>query len=259
MIASWWRRRRDARVLRERAIADPLWLDVLRDYPFLKLRSIDELLRLRELTTLFLSRKEFSVARGLQLTDHMAVSIAAQACVPILKLGLEWYDDFVGIVVHPDEVVAQREWMDEDGVVHEGEEVLAGEAMPGGPVMLSWRDVQAATDGAETGYNVVIHEFVHVLDMRGGRQADGIPPLADAALRARWQDVMPRALEVFQAAVDSGVDTFLDPYAAHGLEEFFPVAAECFFVAPLDLLHEQREVYALLRDFFGQDPQQYAR
>ena len=125
---------------------------------------------LRRLATLFLARKEFTGAGGLIATDEIATAIAMQACLPILRLGLEAYDSFVGIVVHPDEVVAQREHVDDAGVVHAYEETLSGEAMSGGPVMLNWRDAARSGGPDERAYNVVIHEFVHVLDMR-----DGVP------------------------------------------------------------------------------------
>jgi Mlc titration factor MtfA (ptsG expression regulator) len=253
MIRSWWRRRRDSHALRERAIPDELWLATLGDFPFLKYRPLPDLLKLREMATLFLARKEFAVAGGLELTDRIALAVAAQACVPVLHLGLDWYDGFVGIVLHPDEVVAQREWTDEDGIVHAGEEVLAGEAMPGGPVMLSWHDVQAAGESAATGYNVVIHEFVHVMDMRDGL-ADGVPLLPDAARHRRWVDVMQRGHARLCGQVEAGSETLLDPYAVHGLEEFFSVCAESFFVSPSMLLAEQPEVYEVMRDFFRQDP-----
>jgi Mlc titration factor MtfA (ptsG expression regulator) len=253
MIGTWWRRRRDALALRQRPIPDELWLTTLGDFPFLKYRPMRDLLKLRELATLFLARKEFATAGGLQLSDSIALAVAAQACVPVLHLGLDWYDGFVGIVLHPDEVVARREWQDEDGIVHTGEEVLAGEAMPGGPVMLSWRDVQAAAEAPATGYNVVIHEFVHVLDMRNG-QADGVPPLADAAQQRRWTDTMAAGHAWLCEQIEAGRPTLLDPYAAHGLEEFFPVCAESFFVSPAALLAEQPAVYGMLREFFRQDP-----
>ena len=94
------------------------------------------------MATLFLDRKEFTGAHGLGVTDKMAVAVAAQACLPVLRLGLQLYDGFVGIVMHRDEVVAAREVTDEAGVVHRYGELLAGEAMEGGPVMLSWRDVR---------------------------------------------------------------------------------------------------------------------
>ena len=247
----WWRRRRDARALTRRAIPDELWLDTLRAYPFLARRPLADLQSLREMASLFLDRKEFSAAGGLQLEDAMAVAVAAQACLPVLKRGLQHYDGFVGIVLHPDEVRVDRHWVDEDGVAHEGEEILAGEAMPGGPVMLSWHDVTLAGE-VDRAYNVVVHEFVHVLDMLDG-EADGVPPLADRAAQTRWLAVMGEAHEALCAALERGEDTFLDPYAAHGLDEFFPVAAEAFFVAPRGLQVAHPAVYALLRDYFGQD------
>ena len=256
MIGRWWRQRRTARLLRDRAIPDELWLATLHDYPFLRCRPLADLLKLRELATLFLAEKEFTPVGGLVLTDAIAVAVAAQACVPILALGLDWYDQMVGIVLQPDEVVAQRLWIDADGIAHEGEEVLSGEAMPGGPVMLSWRDVADAGASAADGYNVVIHEFVHVLDLRDG-MADGVPPLPDRAARAHWLDVMQREHAALCRAVQAEQPTWLDPYAAAGLEEFFAVAAEAFFVAPHDLFEGHPAVYTLLREFFRQDPRRF--
>jgi MtfA peptidase len=265
MLKRWrntWRARRAQRILESRAIPDELWLETLRAYPFLKRRPLPDLLHLRALATLFLNEKEFSTAGGLELTDAMAVAVAAQACVPVLHLqgGLSLYDGFVGIVLHPQEVVVQRQWSDEAGVVHSGAEVLAGEAMEGGPVMLSWQDVQMAGEAhrSEDGYNVVIHEFVHVLDMRNGG-VDGVPALPDRTVRAQWLDVMARALARHTAEVDAEQPTWLDPYAAQGPEEFFPVTAEAFFVAPDGLQAEFPEVYALLHTYFGQDPIRFQR
>ena len=252
-MRAWLKRRRDARTLAKRAIPDALWQLTLARFPFLAQRSAADVLRLREMSTLFLAAKEFSGAHGLQVDDAMAVAIAAQACLPVLELGLAWYDDFVGIVVHADGAIAQREFTDDDGVVHQYEEELSGEAMHGGPVMLSWRDVAESGESAEFGYNVVIHEFAHVLDMRDGL-ADGVPPLADRAAREAWLQVLEAEYAAFCACVDADQDTLLDPYAAEAIEEFFAVACEVFFVAPRDLLSEHPPLYDLLRDFFRQDP-----
>ena len=252
-MRDWFKRWRTARTLERRAIPDDLWRLTLARFPFLAARSEADLIELRELSTLFLAAKEFSGAHGLEVTDEMAVAIAAQACLPVLKLGLDWYDGFVGIVVHADAVVAQREFVDDAGVVHEYEEELSGEAMHGGPVMLSWVDVDDAAASAEVGYNVVVHEFAHVLDMRDG-QADGVPPLPDRASRDEWVRVLDDEFAEFCARVDADEHTLLDPYAAEAEEEFFAVAAEVFFVAPRDLQAEHPRLYALLRGFFKQDP-----
>jgi len=256
-VLDWYRRWRTARTLDRRAIPDDLWRLTLARFPFLDLPDPTQAQRLRELSTLFLAAKEFTGTRGLVVDDAMATAIAAQACLPVLNRGLAEYDAFVGIVVHEDLVVARREHMDDDGVVHHYDEELSGEAMHGGPVMLSWRDVDLAGESADDGYNVVIHEFVHVLDMRNG-DADGVPALADRAAVEHWVEVLGAEYDAFCERVDADEDTLLDPYAAQAMEEYFAVASEAFFVSPRQLLDEHPATYALLRDFFRQDPAQRA-
>jgi Mlc titration factor MtfA (ptsG expression regulator) len=250
---AWFKRWRTERTLQRRAIPDALWQLTLARFPFLGRATSDEVARLRELSTLFLASKEFTGVGGLEVDDAMAVAIAAQACLPILHLGLECYDSFVGIVVHEDAVVARREVVDDDGVVHQYDEELSGEAMHGGPVMLSWRDVADAGESAIDGYNVVIHEFVHVLDMRNG-DADGIPALPDRAALDEWVRVLGAEYDAFCDRVDAGDETLLDPYAAEAPEEFFAVSAEAFFVAPFEFRAEHPTLYELLRGYFRQDP-----
>ena len=250
---SAWRRWRDDRICRRHAIPDALWELTLARYPFLTWRSTDEQLLLRRLATLFLARKEFSGAQGFVVTDEIAVAVAAQAVLPVLKLGLGLYDGFVGIVMHDDAVVARREVVDDDGVVHHFEEELSGEAMHGGPVMLSWTDVAAASLSDPWGYNVTIHEFAHVIDMADG-MADGVPALRDSRSRQAWLSVMEPAYADFCQRVDADQPVAIDPYAAESIDEFFAVASETFFVDP-DTLHQAMpRVYDLLADYFGQSP-----
>jgi Mlc titration factor MtfA (ptsG expression regulator) len=252
-VAGWLKRWRDRRTLERRAIPDDLWRLTLARFPFLGLRDAADIHRLRELATLFLAGKEFTGTRGLKVDDEMAVAIAAQACLPVLNLGLDWYEGFVGIVVHADAVVAPREIVDETGVVHAYEEELSGEAMHGGPVMLAWSDVDEAAESAHEGYNVVIHEFVHVIDQRDGA-ADGVPLLPDRATHDHWVRVMSAEYEAFCERVDADEPTLLDPYAAEAIEEFFAVSAEAFFVAPRAFRAEHPALHELLSGFFRQDP-----
>ncbi|HJW11043.1 MAG TPA: M90 family metallopeptidase [Albitalea sp.] len=256
MLNRWWqswRASRDERTLRRRAIPDPLWQLTLARYPFIAQRPEADLLELRKLATLFLAQKEFTGGHGFEVSDEIAVAVAAQACLPVLRLGLDAYAGFVGIVMHSDEVVARREIVDEAGVVHHYDETLSGEAMDGGPVMLSWPDVEAAGESAEWGYNVVIHEFAHVLDLSDGL-ADGVPPLPDRAAREAWLQVIEAEYAEFCAEVDAGVDTLLDPYGAEAIDEFFAVASELFFVASADMLAEHPRLYRLLSGYYQQDP-----
>lgn len=248
-----WRRRRDAAAVQRRAIPDDLWKRTLVRYPFLQRRSAADRDELRRLSSLFLDRKEFSAAGGLRLTDAMVVAIAAQAVLPVLRLGLARYDGFVGIVVHPDQVLARREVTDDDGVVHSYDEPLSGEAMDGGPVMLSWCDVRAAGLGTAAAYNVVIHEFAHVLDMADGL-ADGVPLLPPELPPAAWRATLQAEYQRFVTRVEAGEDTALDPYGATAEEEFFAVASEAFFVGPEAMKKEHPALYGMLCRFYLQNP-----
>ncbi len=215
-------------------IPEALWLRTLAHYPFLAERTAAEQSRLRSLSSRFLTQKQFSGTHGLAVTDEMAVAIAAQACLPVLQLGLKLYDDFEGIVVHPGAMLARREMTDAAGVVHRYSEVLAGEAMVRGPVTLSWQDVAASGGLANKGHNVVIHEFVHKIDMRDGTP-NGCPPLPSRAAQAEWLAVMKPAYEAFKSQVAmaerfGGEPPWLDAYGAESPAEFFAVACEAYFV-----------------------------
>ncbi len=248
-----WRERAEARAVARRAIPDDLWKRTLKRYPFLQRRDPALAAELRRLSSLFLDRKEFSAAGGLKLRNDVVVAIAAQACLPVLRLGLARYDGFVGIVVHPGAVVARRQTVDEAGVVHAWDETLAGEAMARGPVMLSWQDVRAAGRHGAGAYNVVIHEFAHVLDLADGA-SNGAPLLPADLPAAEWAAVMGAEYARFVQRVDAGEQTTLDPYGTHGEDEFFAVASEGFFVAPAPLQSEHPALYAVLRRFYRQDP-----
>jgi Mlc titration factor MtfA (ptsG expression regulator) len=251
-MTHWWQRLKS--LGRSPApIPQALWDATLAQYPFLMERSQADRDALRQASAQFLHSKQFSGAHGLVITDEMALAIAAQACLPVLKLGLRWYDDFQGIVVHPGAMLAPRELHDEAGVVHHYREELSGEAMPGGPVTLSWQDVQQACP--QTGYNVVIHEFVHKLDMRDGT-ADGCPPLSSSALARRWPVVMQAAYDDYTEALSKaqrfgGPTPWLDPYAATAPAEFFAVACEAYFVNRAQFALELPSLLALFDEFFA--------
>ena len=245
-----WLRRRGT----GRTIPDALWQRVLARYPFLAARPQAQQVQLRRLAAGFLATKEFHGAQGFVITDEVAVTIAAQAVLPVLHLGLKWYDDFVGIVVHRAEVLARRTTTDESGVVHHWDEVLAGEAMERGPVMLSWRDVAQSGATAQQGYNVVIHEFAHKIDMRDGH-ADGCPPLPSRKARTHWLATLDCEFQSFREKVIiaerfGGAAQWLDSYGATAIDEFFAVACEAYFVNRPRFREEFPAVLALFDPFF---------
>lgn len=250
---SWLREWRRRRVLARHAPDDRQWRRVRARLPFLAGLTADEERRLKDMAVVFLAEKQFTPVRGAVLADADRLSIALQACLPVLELGLDWYDGWVGIVVHPADFRVSRSETDEDGVVHEWNDELAGESWPGGPVVLSWAALDEAGSVAEGGANVVIHEFAHKLDMMDGA-TDGAPPLPTPQARREWIAVFDREFERFRSALDAGRETFLDPYAAEDEAEFFAVASEAFFESPHALQADFPELYGLFRGFYRQDP-----
>lgn len=258
------------------AIPDDLWQTTVEALPFIARLDIVDRERLRRLAEALLADKEMAAAGDLELNAQIQVNIAVQACLPILNLGIDWYRGWNSIVVYPGEFLVPREVVDDDGVVHEYVEPIAGEAWDGGPLLVSWEDAQIAGQPNRGGYNVVIHEFTHKIDLLNG-DADGVPPFdhqLHPALEMRaWQKSLEDAYERFNAELDlieaslpahlspddEAADAYyahlpLDPYAALNPGEFFAVSSEAFFVNPTRLAQAFPPWYRQLALFFRQDP-----
>lgn len=247
----WFSEWRRARILRRAAFDEALWHRTLQSLAFLRGLTRDEQDRLRRHVILFLHEKSIHGAGGLEIRDEMRTAIAAQACILILNLDLDYYRGWVEIIVYPSRFVAEFEYADEAGVVHKVRESMAGEAWERGPVILSWAD--ASEPGAGAGYNVVIHEFAHKIDMLNG-DAEGFPPLHAGMDRQAWSRAFGAAFEDLRARLARGEHTLIDPYAAEHPSEFFAVASEAFFEEPLDMRASFPAVYDQLAQFYRQDP-----
>lgn len=250
---------------REPQIDEPLWQRLLSDYPFLLARPGTDPVALRAMTNRFLASKQFAGAQGLIIDDYIGAAIAVQACLPILRLGIHWYDDFSQIIVYPDQFRVRASEMDEHGLVHDTDDFLAGQTFDQGPVLLSWADARGSE--SDSGFNVVIHEFVHKIDLRDGL-ADGCPPLASPHL-GRWRDAIEKAYHQFvdlcndaESRLPETLDPDseeaagyfghlpLDPYAAQDPAEFFAVCGETFFTDPEKVLNSFPVFYQCLEQFF---------
>lgn len=207
--------------------------------------------RLRELAAQLLADKAFNGAGGAEVDNGMATVIAAFAVLPVLNLGYGWYDGWREIVVYPGEYLYEGEQMDEDGIVHQVRHVRSGEAMEGGPMVLSWDDVEHS--GLGEGFNVIIHEFAHKLDMRNG-SANGRPPLHSGMNAVDWARDFQAAYDDLCRRVNDGEETKIDPYASESPAEFFAVLSEYFFDTPDLLQQEYPAVYGQLAQFYRQDP-----
>ncbi len=251
ILFNFLKNRRRERVLREAHIDEAEWSRALNDYSFTRALNLDERARLKQLTILFLAEKPINGAGNLHIDNGARLAIAIQACMLILNLDLDWYKTWTEVILYPSGFVARHEEVDEAGVVHTVEEPMSGESWPNGTVVLSWTDVQQA--GKADGYNVVIHEFAHQIDMLNG-DANGFPPLHKDMSREQWAAVFSKAYEHFCKHVDDWEDTVIDEYAAENPAEFFAVISEVFFETPLAVREEYPDVYAQLALFYRQDP-----
>ena len=240
-----WRRRR------ERAIEEADWSAALDAVPILDPLDDDERARLRGLAERFIATRSIEPMLDQRLGPVDVAVIAAQACLPVLALGLDAYASWRTVVVYPAGFVARGQEVDEAGVEHEWEEERSGESWSGGPVVLSFEDVEASGQGE--GYNVVIHEVAHKLDMLDG-DANGRPPLHRGMDAAAWSRDFGAAFDDLNRCIDAGEVPPLDEYAAEEPGEFFAVASECFFETPAELDSAFPRVYGHLRDFYRQDP-----
>jgi Mlc titration factor MtfA (ptsG expression regulator) len=263
-MPGWFRSRPAAR---SRPIDPALWRDATGHWLFMRGLPEESNRRLKALAERFLAMKHFSGTHGLEVDARMQVEIAAQACILVLELGIEWYEGWSEIIVYPSQFAPEREIVDEAGVVHLTNDPMAGEAWLGGPVVLSYEDVALAADREQrvAGYNVVIHEFAHKLDMRNG-DPNGFPPLHAGMDPGLWKAAFSSAFRDFCERVDhadslpgeraqEALDALpIDPYAADSAGEFFAVASEAFFETPELLQPAYAAVYEQLRLFYRQDP-----
>jgi hypothetical protein len=246
-IRNWWRKR----IIKRSRISEAQWSHAFSTLPLLDRLPDDDKHRLRKQSILFLHQKSFYGAHGLNVSEDMTLLIALQACLPILNLGIEWYRNWVTIIVYPAGFAPERTVVDEYGLAHRVKQPLSGEAWQRGPVILSWEATENAGD--RDGSNVVIHEFVHKLDMLNGA-ANGFPPLHGEMDPASWSMVFTEAFDDFQHKIQHGIDTGINSYAASSPAEFIAVLGEVFFERPEIILQHYPEVYGKLKSFFLQDP-----
>ncbi len=215
----------------------------------------DELLRLRALAEQLLADKTFTPVADAQPTGADIAAIALHAALPIVKLGVSWYQGWQEVVLYPAQFIHKAEEMDAHGVVHQMHHVRSGEAWAGGPLILSLDDLKWS--GRGEGYDVVIHEFAHKLDMANGKGSggvDGLPPPHNDMKVADWAAAFEPAYQNFRHRVDAGEETEIDPYAGESPAEFFAVLTEYFFDLPEALVEAYPAVYDQMRRFYRQDP-----
>ena len=252
LIPPWLRRQRRRRA-QDETLPELMRAAIARNVPAVAPLPAAERRRLEGLVIAFLAEKTFVGCNGLEVTDEIRATIAAEACLLLLgRTQASLYDDLQSILVYPGAFWVEDEVHDDDGLVTRRRRELSGEAWDAQRVILSWEDVVGSAEAATPGYNVVLHEFAHHLDAEGLGLAN---PKRDAA---RWHAELMEEYERLCAAVDAGEETWLDPYGAEDATEFFAVATEEFFECAPEMREALPRLYALMRDFYGVDPAAWA-
>ena len=256
---SWFDRIfRRKRIRRARITDQPFpddWLRVIhRTAPFYRHLPDDHQCALREHVQVFVAEKQFRGIGDLEMADEIKVTIATPAC--LLLAGIPHFDVYPRlreIIVRPRHFGNVIEAVGPDGRRYRIPQMRSGEAWRRGPVVLAWDSVEHSVARPCDGYNVVFHEFAHVLDMQADI-SEGAPPLDTKPQRVAWARVFNAEYEAFVEADRRGERTFLDPYGASNRAEFFAVVTEHFFEQPRQLAKRHAALYDQLRLFYRQDP-----
>lgn len=237
------------RILRYHPITHAVWHESTHKISLLSELDAVQMAHLRELSTWFLHNKSISGAQGLEVTLSMRIVIAAQACLLILNLDIDYFDDWVGVILYPGAFRVTHEQRDDIGLIHNDTHVLAGESWLQGPVILSWDDVVQDAYHPRAGHNVVLHEFAHKLDGLNGAM-NGLPPLRRGMNQTIWAAELSQAYDALCLQVAAEENGFINAYAATNPAEFFAVLSEYFFTAPEILKNNMPSAYKQLALFY---------
>lgn len=213
----------------------------------------EEQQKLRDDLRIFIAEKNWEGAAGLEVTEEMQVTIAAQAMFLVLNIEHDYYSGVESVIVYPSDYVASQKAVGPGGVVEEIASDRLGEAWREGPIVLSWADALGGGRNPHDGHNVVFHEFAHKLDMASGG-VDGVPPLHDDAEVDEWAEVMSAEYQELVKQTEHHHVKLLNPYGATNAGEFFAVCTEAFFEKSHALRETHPRLYQVLADYYRQDP-----
>ncbi|MTH48050.1 DgsA anti-repressor MtfA [Intestinirhabdus alba] len=228
------------------------WEEAL-SIPLLVTLSAQEQDRLTALAERFLRQKRLVALQGFELTALSSARIALLFCLPVLELGIEWLDGFHEVLIYPAPFVVDDEWEDDIGLVHNQRVVQSGQSWQQGPIILNWLDIQDSFDAS--GFNLIVHEVAHKLDMRNGDRASGIPPIPLREVTS-WEHDLHAAMNNIQDEIDlvGETATSIDAYAASDPAECFAVLSEYFFSAPELFAPRFPALWQRFCQFYRQDP-----
>ncbi|HEY2901068.1 MAG TPA: M90 family metallopeptidase [Polyangia bacterium] len=252
----WWKRRRRDAIRRQPFPSE--WRGFIeKNVPFVASLPAGDRDELGGHILVFLAEKHFEGCGGLELTDEVRVTIAAQACILLLHRETDDYPNLVSILVYPTTYVVRGGQRTADGLIAEGPEARLGESWARDVVVLAWDSVLSGAADIHDGHNVVLHEFAHQLDQES-RADSGVPILPRRSMYVAWARVLGHDFDQLVRDVAHHHRTLIDRYGATNPAEFFAVVTETFFEKPRPLRAKHPELYRLLQEFYRQDPAELA-
>lgn len=244
----------------KKAIAAPFpeeWVAILeRNIAVYRELPMELRLQLRKLIKQFLHQKHFSGAGGLEITDEIRVTIAAEACMLLVNRNTGVYRALRYIIVYPSAFVVDRPQGGAGGIVSEGRKGLLGESWSNGKVILAWDNVLHGSSNFVDGQNVVLHEFAHQLDSESG-STNGAPILAGKNCLRTWAGTLSEEFEELQKDAWRGKKSLIDHYGATNPAEFFAVSTETFFEKPKQMAKHHEELFEVLKCYYRIDPRDW--
>ena len=245
---------------RKKASSQPFkkqWRKIIQQrMPYFRQMPVDLQLQLKQHIQIFLSEKKFVGCNGIEITDEIRVTVAAQACLLLLNRKTDFYPKLQTILVYPRAFVKEQHVVQAGGVTYREKVALSGESWEFGKVVLSWQDTLDGADIPDDGRNVVIHEFAHQLDQENGT-ANGAPVLDKAQGYQCWSDVFSEQFELLKKQAQTGQPSLFDYYGATNPAEFFAVASEVFFEQSRQFNHEYPQLYRQLTQYYKVNPLQW--
>jgi Mlc titration factor MtfA (ptsG expression regulator) len=222
-----------------------------RNIPYLSRLTAEDRRELEGWVQVFLSEKTFEGCGGLQITDEIRLTIAAQACILLLRSDRDCFPGLYSVLVYPHAYVVTDSPVP-GGLVSDGPQARLGQSWSRGSLIVSWDDTIGGAADVHDGHNVVFHEFAHQLDQVDG-VSDGAPVLDNRRRYASWARVLGEAYADLTERIVRHKPHDIDTYGATNPAEFFAVVTEYFFEKPVRLRKRHPELYDELRRFYRRD------
>jgi len=223
-----------------RAGFSPEWRDFLLAHSTY-FRALDDGARSRfeRDVNLFLAETRVAGIGGAAVSWQTRLWVAAGAAV-MLQGRPEWEPPLAdGVTVYPGYAF--------DRNYQAGRGNIAGQAPPRGPLLVAEKSLLEGFARERDGTNVLIHELAHFFDLEARK--GGLSFGSDRRKALSWTEIVDAEFQRHDFA-----RSILPAYAAQNQAEFFAVASEMFFENPGPLRAAHPGLFAILRDFYAQDP-----